>query len=659
MQEKRSEAQKTLELVDSYLKEHAQDEWLISGLAGVEEQLDGLLSKQKEIVQEEANQEKAVTTLERVTKSLDDCQKQCRTRKQELDDASIRLQQGKDALSQLLGDRLLREYRTEKETLLREMAFLTKIAELEDHRAKLEDGKPCPLCGATEHPFAEGNVPVPDETEQKIKALTKLISKAEDQEAAIKKLEEAEVTARKNLTEGEKQETAAANDKKAAEKSFAEVKEGLEKLRADFTARRQAVSAKLLLLGITEIPEMQVSSLLESLRARLNAWQAQVKKKAEIEKQIADLDSEMKRLDAVIETQSTTLAEKRERLETLKKDHTIGSDERKALYGDKNPDNEELRLNKTVSDAEDAEKKARDRHNELHQRWNTAKTHIESLKKRIDQREPELRKLEIEFSTALAPAGFSDEVQFLEARLTAEQRDELSTKAKKLDDNQTDLKARQKDRETRLATEIAKMVTNKSLEEMEPQFKKYEDSLKDLRNIIAGLKHKLSENTAAKERIKAKQTAIEAQKKECHRWENLHELIGSADGKKYRNFAQGLTFEMMIGHANRQLQKMTDRYLLVRDDAQPLELNVVDNYQAGEIRSTKNLSGGESFIVSLSLALGLSHMASKNVRVDSLFLDEGFGTLDEEALDTALETLAGLQQDGKLIGVISHVPALK
>lgn len=101
-------------------------------------------------------------------------------------------------------------------------------------------------------------------------------------------------------------------------------------------------------------------------------------------------------------------------------------------------------MNKTVSDAEDAEKKARDRHNELHQRWNTAKTHIESLKKRIDQREPELRKLEIEFSTALAPAGFSDEVQFLEARLTAEQRDELSTKAKKLDDNQTDLKARQK-----------------------------------------------------------------------------------------------------------------------------------------------------------------------------------------------------------------------
>lgn len=115
----------------------------------------------------------------------------------------------------------------------------------------------------------------------------------------------------------------------------------------------------------------------------------------------------------------------------------------------------------------------------------------------------------------------------------------------------------------------------------------------------------------------------------------------------------------MVSHANRQLEKMTDRYLLVRDDEQPLELNVVDNYQAGEIRSTRNLSGGESFIVSLTLALGLSKMASRKVRVDSLFLDEGFGTLDNEALETALETLSELQQDGKLIGIISHVSALK
>ena len=658
-QEKCSEAHKTLEFIDAYLKEHAQDEWLISGLAGVEAQLGVLLSKRNEIIQKEADQEKAVIALEQATKALDECQKQCRIRKQKLDDASKRLQRSKGALSQMLEGRLLREYRTEKETLLREMTFLSKIAELEDHRAKLEDGKPCPLCGATEHPFAAGNIPVPDDIEQKIETLTKLISKAEDQEAAIKKFEEAEALARKNLTDAEKQKSAAANDKKGAEKALAEVKEGLEKLRADFTEHRQAVSAKLLPHGVTEIPDTDVSSLIETLRARQKAWQAQAKKKTEIEKQIADINSEVKRLDAVIETQSTSLAEKLARLETLKKELTAGSEERNALYGDKNPDDEEIRLNKAVSDAESAEKQARDMYNELQQKWNTAKAYIESLKKRIDQREPELRRLENEFSTAIATMAFSDETQFLEARLSPERRKELETKARKLDEIQADLKARQKDRRERLAREIAKKITDKPLDDLESQFKEYEDSLKELRDTIAALKHKLRENAAAKDRIKEKQTAIEAQKEECRRWENLHELIGSADGKKYRNFAQGLTFEMMIGHANRQLQKMTDRYLLLRDNAQPLELNVVDNYQAGEIRSTKNLSGGESFIVSLSLALGLSHMASKNVRVDSLFLDEGFGTLDEEALDTALETLAGLQQDGKLIGVISHVPALK
>ena len=115
----------------------------------------------------------------------------------------------------------------------------------------------------------------------------------------------------------------------------------------------------------------------------------------------------------------------------------------------------------------------------------------------------------------------------------------------------------------------------------------------------------------------------------------------------------------MISHANKQLKKITDRYLLIHDNKKPLELNVVDNYQAGEIRPIKNLSGGESFIVSLALALGLSKMASHKVRVDSLFLDEGFGTLDEDTLETAMEALASLQQDGKLIGVISHVSALK
>jgi DNA repair protein SbcC/Rad50 len=658
-QEKRTDVEKTLETAEQYLKEHAQDEWLISGLAGIEEQFINLLAKQQEITQKETYLKNADSAMTEDSLLLETATKQCSVCKQELDAAIKSLQQGKDVLSELLGDKLLREYRTEKEFLLHEMAFLTKIVELEYLRAKLEDDNPCPLCGSKEHPFAEGNVPVPDEIELKIEALTKIISKAEEQEATIKKLEQAENAARKNLNDSEKLETNAANEKKSAEKALSELKEDLTKLRAGFEELKLAVSGKLQPLGITGIISEEVSSLLEALKSRLKAWQEQVKQKTKVEKQIAAIDSEIKRLDAVIKTQGKALTEKQENLERLKKEHTSETDERKNLYGDKKPDDEENSLNKAIADAEEAAKKARSLNTELQKKLTTVKTHIESLKKRIEQREPELNKAETGFGAALTLVGFADEKLFLEVRLTNEERESLSFRAKELDNAGTELKAKQKDRETRLATEIAKKVTDKTLEDLKPEFKGYEESLKTLRDAIAAFKHKLAENTAAKERIKEKQSAIEAQKKECHRWEKLHGLIGSADGKKYRSFAQGLTFEMMVFHANRQLEKMSDRYLLIRDEEQPLELNVIDNYQAGEIRSTRNLSGGESFIVSLTLALGLSKMASRKVRVDSLFLDEGFGTLDDETLDTALETLAGLQQDGKLIGVISHIAAMK
>jgi exonuclease SbcC len=239
------------------------------------------------------------------------------------------------------------------------------------------------------------------------------------------------------------------------------------------------------------------------------------------------------------------------------------------------------------------------------------------------------------------------------------ERNNLMLKAEQLTTEQTELNTRSRDKTELLELERLKQITDLPRIQLADELENLLNELKILQQDVGGIRLKLIDNDSLRLKQQERIKAIDAQKRECSRWDNLHALIGSGDGKKYRNFAQGLTFEMMIGHANRQLQKMSDRYLLIRDETQPLELNVVDNYQAGEIRSTKNLSGGESFIVSLSLALGLSHMASKNVRVDSLFLDEGFGTLDEEALETALETLAGLQQDGKIIGVISHVSALK
>ena len=648
-----------LRTTEEYLSEHSRDVWLVSGLTGIESHLGNLLTRHHEIRKNENDKQEAAAALEQISEKLDTGTEQCSTRKQELAKASELLNKGKKALKTLLGDRLLREYRAEKEKLLREMALLARIVELEDHRAKLEDGKPCPLCGAGEHPYAEGNVPIPDEQEQKIVDFSDLIGKAEAQESVIKNLEIAEKEAQHSLSESEKIEGAVANEKQTAKKNLTHQTDDLKKKQSDYVKLKKGVSSKLQPLGIVEISESDISRLLTSLQERLTKWQSHNKDKAEIEKQISELESELKRLDAVIDIQTTASSEKQKMFETVKQEYTDANTERLELYGDKKPDTEEQQLNKAIDDAEVAEKQTRILQSDAQQKLNAATTNVTSLKERIEQGIPELETLESGFSASLQSVGFAVEKQFLEAQLSSEERGDLITRAKDLDDRKLELKSRRKDRKDRLATELTKKVTERSLKELEPQFEALGESLKQLREAIAELKHKLTDNTIAKERVKEKQFEIDAQQQECSRWDKLHGLIGSADGKKYRNFAQGLTFELMVSHANQQLEKMTDRYLLVRDEEEPLKLNVVDNYQAGEIRSTKNLSGGESFIVSLTLALGLSNMASRKVRVDSLFLDEGFGTLDEDNLETALETLSSLHQEGKLIGIISHVPALK
>ena len=139
----------------------------------------------------------------------------------------------------------------------------------------------------------------------------------------------------------------------------------------------------------------------------------------------------------------------------------------------------------------------------------------------------------------------------------------------------------------------------------------------------------------------------------------LHSLIGSASGDKFRRFAQGLTLDNLVQLANQQLDKLHGRYQLLRNENDGLGLRVVDTWQGDVMRDTKTLSGGESFLVSLALALALSDLVSHKTSIDSLFLDEGFGTLDAETLDVALDALDNLNASGKMIGVISHIEAMK
>jgi len=159
----------------------------------------------------------------------------------------------------------------------------------------------------------------------------------------------------------------------------------------------------------------------------------------------------------------------------------------------------------------------------------------------------------------------------------------------------------------------------------------------------------------------ALQLTIESATRDSGRWARLSGMIGSATGLTFAKFAQGLTLERLTALANDHLEQLDPRYSLRRDSTRPddLELEIVDHYQGDTVRSMQSLSGGESFLVSLALALGLSELAGGRSRIDSLFIDEGFGTLDAGTLETAMAALENLRATGKTIGVISHVEAMK
>ena len=164
--------------------------------------------------------------------------------------------------------------------------------------------------------------------------------------------------------------------------------------------------------------------------------------------------------------------------------------------------------------------------------------------------------------------------------------------------------------------------------------------------LLQQAKNKLTVEQIAKE-LAEKQTVAE-------RWAKLNKLIGSADGAKFKVIAQSYTLNLLLLHANKHLSYLSKRYKL-QQVPDTLALQVIDCDMCDEIRTVYSLSGGESFLISLALALGLSSLSSNNLKVESLFIDEGFGSLDAESLRTAMEALEQLQMQGRKIGVISHV----
>lgn len=653
LEQQRSQQQ---ELAD-WLQQHSADQWLVSGLAGIEQQLTQLQQQRMQVSQLHQRQQQAQNGLQQAAQQLQQ-QHQRRLRSQhQLQQGIAALAERQAALQTLLEGRQLRDYRSDRDHLLDKRALQAHIQSLEAQRRQLHEGQPCPLCGACEHPYAQGQLPQLDSLASDIAAVEQRIQQIEQQQEQCQQQEQANQQLQAACAEVEVAGLAAQAELELKQQALDALCLQYEGQHEQLERLQYQLDQSLQPLGVQFAGD--INALLQQLRQRQSDWQSRQQLKQQLDSSQGSLQAEISRLQSLADWHQQQWQAQQAQLEQQQSQQQHSREQRQQLYGDRQPDAEELRLQQALEQAFGQLEQHRLQLQQLEQQQATAADRIRQLEQRLQEQDAALLQQQTALQQRLTGSGFADEAALTAALLPAAERQALQQQAQQLDDAHTRLTARLQDSQQRQQARQQQQTSEHTLEQLQAACQQSDSALQALRERLATLRYQLDENAKAKHSQQAQQQALLAQQLECKRWDALHALIGSADGKKFRNFAQGLTFELMVGHANRTLQHMSDRYLLVRDSNEPLELNVVDTYQAGEIRSTKNLSGGESFIVSLALALGLSRMASQNVRVDSLFLDEGFGTLDEEALDVALDTLASLQQDGKLIGVISHVQALK
>ncbi|EMU8999977.1 MULTISPECIES: AAA family ATPase [unclassified Providencia] len=269
---------------------------------------------------------------------------------------------------------------------------------------------------------------------------------------------------------------------------------------------------------------------------------------------------------------------------------------------------------------------------------------------------------ESQFTQALENSPFSSQQKFLDALLTSEEKQLLEELKQHV--NQNLLQNQTRHKECQLAIEALKqqVITGFSdipEEQIHTTIIALDEEIKQLNQEQGQIINQLGMDKQLRQQQQGLLQEIEKSQLSYDDWSYLSGLIGSAEGDKFRRYAQGLTLDCLVSLANQQLDKLHGRYLLQRNHQSNLELQVIDGWQADTVRDIKTLSGGESFLVSLALALALSDMVSNRTQLESLFLDEGFGTLDAETLDIALDALESLNASGKTIGVISHIEAMK
>ncbi|MFZ4834149.1 exonuclease subunit SbcC [Rouxiella sp. Mn2063] len=538
------------------------------------------------------------------------------------------------------------------------------IVSLTAERANLQSGQACPLCGSTSHPAIDSYQEIkPSETAQRVEKMQQefdaIKTSGIELAARIKSRKEQHSRLQAQLEQDQQQLTTQLD---SWQQLSAPLKltfgladaEQISQWLAELDQQEQQLQA---LISQHE----QLSRRLQQAKDAVNQASSEQQKVQQQSALLAERSTLTQQNQAKLQEQLTHLqtqfAEGEKTLAELNRQRHELFDDRQVAQVREHLHQQQQAAEKTVNDAAESLHKAQEQRDKL-------TGQVVSTQQQKLQATERLQQAETSWQQALSASEFADEEAVKQALLDDTLRQQLQQRKENLQQQLTQAQtllgdATQTLEQHRLARPAHLAENENSLEELTAQQTELSQQIKTLQQRLGEVKNQLESD---KLRHSGQQTLIaqivQAQET-CDDWGYLNVMIGSSDGAKFRKFAQGLTLDHLVYLANRQLEKLHGRYLLQRKTSDALELQVVDTWQADAVRDTRTLSGGESFLVSLALALALSDLVSDKTRIDSLFLDEGFGTLDADTLDTALDALDSLNASGKTIGVISHVEAMK
>ena len=523
---------------------------------------------------------------------------------------------------------------------------------LEEHRRQLQDGKECPLCGAKEHPFALGNIPEPEKELEKLQELKKRLSDIEEAEKSLQKVSEMLNScnnAKLQIQITIEQQKILLDNKLQVEKELIQKE---QKLQNNLAQTAENIDSTLSPFGLAWDKNTYTLSKEFTLR---------VKKYSEFQTATAIFNEKRHELQNAIlslRTEQKNLLENCRNLKRNWKAEVAKYSENKAqrwtLFGDKKTADEIRKAEVIRTNFAVVREKAQQAFTEIFTKRSSTIENIKKLETDISELDEQIITARENFNFACKTAGVTEE-EFHTFVLTAEEMTTLSAADANLKSRRKQLNENRENCEKEIKVLAEILADKKSKEEISADLTAVSEQLSEKNQIVGALRQKIRQDDENKAKMAEQHTKLLEQKKTMELWQRLYDLIGVKD--RFQRFAQGITLEHLLVLANLELEKLSGRYRLLRSKTEELGIDVADKDQGDEIRGCKTLSGGERFLVSLALALGLAQIAGEKIRLDSLFLDEGFGSLDAETLDTALEALNSLRNRGKLVGVISHVAA--